>query len=140
MALPVIVAVQIVTSAQPISSREAFRILEAIHQVENPDNVETPGAHGELGPFQMTLDTWRMHTLLPFTPQYACDPQLAQSVALKHLRGIEREFAKRGIYPGAYNFAIAWNAGVHAAAGGIHVPTETFLYAQRVENIYKTIR
>jgi hypothetical protein len=143
MALPIIVAVQSIACihmSERNSSTQVFRLLEAIHQKENPENVRTPGAHGELGPFQITLDVWRQHTLLPFTAQYACDDDVAQSVALKHIRWIENLLVKHGVAPSVFNIALAWNGGINDAYAPAHVSAAVFEYAQAVENLYKGIR
>jgi len=114
----------------------AFDILMAIHEVENPRDLQTPGAHGELGPHQLTCDTWRRYTLLPFTPQYVCDPKIEEVVALKHLRWIESELKKAGVVPTVFRVAVAWNGGIEPAVT-LWMEPSTADYAKRVVNLVK---
>ena len=118
-----------------LSSTAVFAVLKAIHEVENPRNVETPGTHGELGPYQMTLDTWRSYTLLPFTPQYVCNPMLAQSIALKHIRNIEKHLMEHGRPLSTFEIAVAWNGGIERAYFPERAPLEVLTYALRVEDL-----
>lgn len=135
MYMPPVLKAPSVMAGSLLSSTRAFQILDAIHQCENPRNSEAPGRRGELGPYQMTLDTWRMHTLLPFTPRYACDQALAQSIALKHLRWIERHLMEHSRPVTVFEIAVAWNGGLREAYFPETAPVSVLSYALRVEDL-----
>jgi hypothetical protein len=122
-----------------VSDLPAFDILEAIHEIENPTNSLVPGKHHEQGPFQFTLDAWRDVTVLPFIPQFTCNYDIAQAVALKRVRFIEEEFVKHGVRPSVFMVAVAWNAGLKAAIGG-PIPESSVDYANRVVNLVNLMR
>src|SRR5271163_4460606 len=46
---------------------ERWATLEAIHQLENPNDTSAPGPCGELGAYQFREETWKMHTVAPFS-------------------------------------------------------------------------
>lgn len=107
-------------------------VLEAIHQVENPRDLRRPGRHGELGAYQFRPETWRMHTRAPFMS--ALERRESDAVAIRHYDWLERSLARRGVAPTTYNIALAWNAGLAAAARG-RAPAAAHDYATRVNNL-----
>ncbi|HKB89333.1 MAG TPA: hypothetical protein VKC60_02325 [Opitutaceae bacterium] len=122
-----------------ISARasERWETLEAIHWVENPHNSTRVGSHGELGPYQFRIATWRMYTKKPFT--LAVDRQESDRIAIMHYEWIKSNFERNGIDPTAYNIAMAWNSGLDAVLNG-HIPASTHEYAQQVSNIAAHLR
>ncbi len=113
-----------------------WETLEAIHRVENPHNLTTPGPRGELGAYQFRQETWRHYTSAPFNN--ALDRQASDAVALKHYDWIRTGLINQGIDPSVYNIALAWNAGIGAVARGT-APAVARDYASRVTNIARGI-
>ncbi len=106
--------------------------LEAIHQVENPRNVERPGPAGELGAYQFSRRTWSQHTKRPFSD--ALDRRWSDMVAALHHDWLCERLARNGLEPSVYNVALAWNAGLSATVRG-RAPQRSHDYAVRVGNI-----
>src|SRR5437763_14849952 len=80
---------------------ERWATLEAIHYVENPHNVTTPGRFGELGAYQFREATWRMHTGEPFSR--ALNRKASDTVAVKHYEWLKRKLEQAGVSPTPYN-------------------------------------
>lgn len=131
LALPAVVFVCLL-SACPARASERWATLEAIHQLENPGNSETPGSLGELGPYQFREQTWRMHTTAPFSR--ALDKRSSDAVAVKHYDWIRTELERRGIEATPYRIALAWNGGMRAVVGD-HPPSVALDYASRAANL-----
>jgi hypothetical protein len=111
---------------------ERWATLEAIHQLENPNNTSEPGPCGELGPYQFREQTWKMHTVAPFSR--ALDRQSSDAVAVKHYEWIKAELVRRGIEVNPYTIALAWNGGLEAAVQS-DPPASVVDYATRVANL-----
>jgi hypothetical protein len=106
--------------------------LEAIHQLENPHDLPTPGPCGELGAYQFRAATWRMHTTLPFAR--AIERQASDDVAVKHYEWLKRGLENAGLRATPYNIALAWNGGLDAVVLG-RAPTVAHHYAERAANL-----
>jgi hypothetical protein len=111
---------------------ERWATLEAIHQLENPNNTQEPGRCGELGPYQFREQTWRMHTIAPFSQ--ALDRHESDAVAVKHYEWLKAELVRRGIEVKPYTIALAWNGGLGAATQE-DPPASVVDYATRVANL-----
>jgi hypothetical protein len=111
---------------------ERWATLEAIHQLENPGDKATPGSFGELGAYQFREQTWKMHTMAPFSR--ALDRRSSDAVAVKHYDWIKAELERRGLEVTPYNIALAWNGGIRAVTGG-HPPAVAVDYASRAANL-----
>lgn len=111
--------------------------LEAIHRLENPRDLPTPGPCGELGAYQFREQTWRMHTNLPFAR--ALDRRTSDFVAVKHYDWIKRGLESAGVPASPYAIALAWNGGLDRAVRGKSCAA-TRDYAERVANIAGTFR
>lgn len=109
--------------------------LEAIHRLENPRDLPTPGPCGELGAYQFREQTWRMHTSLPFAR--ALDRRTSDVVAVKHYDWIKSRLEGAGIPATPYAIALAWNGGLDRAVRGRSCAA-TRDYAERVANIAST--
>lgn len=118
------------TGVAQASSRWAT--LQAIHYLENPQNLSRPGPFGELGAYQFRATTWQMHTTVPF--RQALDRAVADRVAVKHYEWIKRGLERGGVPATSYNIALAWNAGLTAAING-RAPRVAHDYAQRAQNL-----
>ncbi|HXD51100.1 MAG TPA: hypothetical protein VN689_04365 [Burkholderiales bacterium] len=105
--------------------------LEAIHQLENPHNVTTPGRFGELGAYQFRPSTWRMHTSIPF--ERALERKISDEVAIKHYEWLKSRLVSAGLPATCYNIALAWNGGVDAVVRG-QAPAVAHDYAERASN------
>lgn len=116
---------------------ERWEALQAINWVENPTNHSRMGAHGELGPYQFRMATWRMHTAHPFS--LAVQRQYADEVAVKHYEWIKAGLERAGIQPVPFNIALAWNGGLDAVVNG-RAPTASYLYAARVQNLVEKLQ
>ena len=119
------------------AASDRWETLRAINWVENPTNQTHVGRYGELGPYQFRAGTWRMHTDKPF--RLAIDRAAADEVAVKHYEWIKRSLEQGGVEANAFNIAMAWNCGVDAVLGG-RVPTASYRYAERVENLARTFK
>jgi hypothetical protein len=111
---------------------ERWATLEAIHQLENPNNSSEPGPCGELGPYQFREQTWKMHTVAPFSQ--ALDLHSSDAVAVKHYDWIKAELERRGIAVKPYTIALAWNGGLRAVTQP-DPPASVIDYATRVANL-----
>jgi hypothetical protein len=111
---------------------ERWATLEAIHQLENPTNSQSPGTYGELGAYQFLETTWRMHTTAPF--RRALDRKSSDAVAVKHYEWIKAELEHHGIVATPYRIALAWNGGIKAVMDG-SPPATAEDYASRAANI-----
>jgi hypothetical protein len=116
---------------------ERWATLQAINWVENPTNHTRMGAHGELGPYQFRVGTWRMHTARPFS--LAVQRPYADEVAVKHYDWLRTGLLRAGIQPIPYNIALAWNGGLEAVVSGRAVEA-SHRYAQQVQNLVEKLR
>jgi len=118
----------------PLQSRasERWATLEAIHQLENPQNSREPGTCGELGAYQFREETWKMHTTAPFSR--ALDRRSSDAVAVKHYEWIKSQLESRGIIATPYRIALAWNGGIRAVFVE-HPPAAAVDYASRAANL-----
>lgn len=106
--------------------------LEAIHQIENPQNVSRPGPRGELGAYQFRAMTWAQHSRRPFAD--ALNRRWSDEVAARHYDWLCERLVRNGLEPSVYNVALAWNAGLSAAVRG-RAPRCSHEYALRVGNV-----
>jgi hypothetical protein len=111
---------------------ERWATLEAIHQLENPNDTPQPGRCGELGPYQFREQTWKMHTVAPFSR--ALDRHSSDAVAVKHYEWLKAELVRRGIAVRPYSIAMAWNGGLGAVIQP-DPPASAVDYATRVANL-----
>jgi hypothetical protein len=111
---------------------ERWATLEAIHQLENPQDSSEPGTNGELGAYQFREDTWKMHTSAPF--RRALDRRASDVVAVKHYEWIKCELERRGVAPTPYRIALAWNGGIGAVFLD-NPPASAVDYAARAANL-----
>ena len=123
--------------ATAVCATERWETLEAIHLVENPHNSTRVGAHGELGPYQFRLSTWRMYSRKPFT--LAVNRQESDKVAVMHYDWIKTGLEQNGIEASAYNIAMAWNGGLNSVISG-RTPQASRLYAEHVFNLANEIK
>ena len=107
-------------------------VLEAIHQVENPNNTTRIGRRGELGPYQFRPIVWSTYTQKPFS--LAADQTEAQAVAEMHFEWIKRGLERNKVAVTPYYIGLAWNAGLMAALNG-RTSANSQHYAQRVANL-----
>lgn len=117
------------------SATTRWATLEAIHRLENPRDLPTPGPCGELGAYQFREQTWRMHTSLPFAR--ALDRRSSDDVAVKHYDWLKRRLEGAGVPATPYAIALAWNGGLDRAVRG-KACAATRDYAERVANIAGT--
>ena len=110
-------------------------LLDCIHEVENPENVRKPGAHGELGPYQMTRATWEQFSHLPFNEEVVCNPVLSREVARRRLAALSIDLQRHFIQPTAWRLAAGWNGGHAAALHPSRCAASTAGYADRVCNL-----
>ena len=120
-----------------LQASERWATLEAIHQLENPNNSRQPGRFGELGAYQFRQSTWRMHTSMPF--ERAHDRAVSDAVAIKHYEYIRRELEEARVPTTVYNIAIAWNSGLSNAIAGT-APRVARSYASRAANLAAGLR
>ncbi|HWA85217.1 MAG TPA: hypothetical protein VG710_03250 [Opitutus sp.] len=112
-------------------------VLEAIHRIENPQDLRRPGRYGELGAYQFKRSTWRMYTTIPFS--YAVNRHASDTVAIRHYEWIKQGLERNGLEATAYNIALAWNGGLQAAVDGRSCAAARD-YAERVNNIVHEMR
>jgi hypothetical protein len=129
--VPVFVASAFLVPSQARAS-ERWATLEAIHQLENPQNSAEPGTYGELGAYQFREETWKMHTTAPFSR--ALDRRSSDAVAVKHYEWIKSELEHRGMAATPYRIALAWNGGIRAVFVE-HPPAAVVDYASRAANL-----
>jgi hypothetical protein len=130
-ATPVFLFVCLFVATQARAS-ERWATLEAIHQLENPNNSDAPGALGELGPYQFRETTWRTYTRAPFSQ--ALDRHVSDAVAVKHYNWLKSELERRGLEATPYRIALAWNGGMGAVLSG-RPPAAAADYASRAANL-----
>ena len=118
--------------ALPVQIYDRQATLEAIHQVENPRDLQRPGPGGELGAYQFRRATWQMYTMRPFCD--ALDRQVSDEVAAKHFEWLRRGLARGDCEPTTYNIALAWNAGLGSVLRQ-RAPARSHNYAERVVNL-----
>jgi hypothetical protein len=111
---------------------ERWATLEAIHQLENPQDLHSPGRLGELGAYQFREQTWKLHTAAPFSR--ALDRRSSDAVAVKYYDWIAAQLERHGIAITPYNVALAWNGGIRAAVYN-HPPAAAVDYATRAANL-----
>jgi hypothetical protein len=114
------------------NATERWATLEAIHQLENPNDKPQPGPCGELGAYQFREETWRMHTYAPFSR--ALDRRESDAVAVKHYDWLKTELIRRGIEVTPYTIGLAWNGGLRAVTEAAP-PASVVDYASRVANL-----
>lgn len=107
-------------------------VLEAIHQVENPNDTLRIGPRGELGPFQFRPVVWCRYTQKPFA--LAADRAEALAVAEMHYEWIKRGLVRNGREVTPYSIGLAWNAGLCATLNG-RASENSRQYATRVANL-----
>jgi hypothetical protein len=130
--LAAVFVLSLLFAAPEARATERWATLEAIHQLENPRDSDTPGSFGELGPYQFREQTWKMHTAAPFSR--ALDRRSSDAVAVKHYDWIKAELERRGIVATPYRVALAWNGGIRAVVGE-HPPAVAVDYASRAANL-----
>jgi hypothetical protein len=111
---------------------ERWATLEAIHQIENPHDSTAPGPCGELGPYQFREETWKMHTMAPFSD--ALDRHSSDTVAVKHYNWLKAELIRHGVEASPYMIALAWNGGIRAVIDP-NPPASALDYAMRAANL-----
>jgi hypothetical protein len=129
--VPVFVILCLFGATQARAS-ERWATLEAIHQLENPNDSDAPGAFGELGPYQFREETGKTYTRAPFSQ--ALDRRASDAVAVKHYNWIKSELERRGIAATPYRIALAWNGGMNAVLSG-NPPAAAADYAWRAANL-----
>ena len=122
----------LVLSATVAKASIRWATLEAIHQLENPNNSARPGPFGELGAYQFRSSTWRMHTKAPFLQ--ALDRQTSDAVAVQHYEWLKRGLEEARLPVTPYNIALAWNGGLSAVIAGSS-PRVAHDYAMRAANL-----
>jgi hypothetical protein len=125
-------ALLVAFAAPQARASERWATLEAIHQLENPNNSTRPGPCGELGPYQFREVVWRMHSSAPF--RRALDRGAADVVAVKHYEWIRAQLLNHGIEPTPYLVALAWNGGIGAALAS-RPPPAAVDYATRAASL-----
>ncbi len=118
--------------APVVHAWERVMVLEAIHQVENPNDTMRVGPRGELGPFQFRPVVWHTYTQKPFS--LAADRTEAQTVAELHFEWIKRGLERNKLEVSPYYIGLVWNAGLHATLNG-RASAQSQFYAQRVANL-----
>lgn len=121
--------------AAAAAEREA--VLAAIHQLENPRNLQRPGPRGELGAYQFRRSTWLMHTDEPF--ERALDRATADVVAQRHYEWIKRGLRRAKLPTSPYFIALAWNGGLSATVRG-RTAASSRDYASRAANLTATLQ
>ena len=129
-------ALGLVSSARGATTPSRWATLEAIHQLENPRNLSTPGPFGELGAYQFREMTWRMHSNSPFVQ--ALDRRASDEVAVKHYEWLKRRLEGAGLPATCYNIALAWNGGLEATVLG-RAPAVAHDYADRATNLARAL-
>lgn len=110
------------------------RILSVLHEMENPNNVRTPGKHGELGPWQITREAWEVVSSAPFTVENAFGPEGRRAVE-SYIRVLRKVLRSNDRPDGPAAVAGAWNGGPSNAVRDT-LPQSALLYAIRFSNLY----
>jgi len=118
-----------------VQAWERGDVLEAIHQVENPNDTLRIGRRGELGPFQFRPAVWNAYTQKPFS--LATDRTEAQAVAEMHFDWIKRGLERNKLEVTPYRIGLVWNAGLSATVNG-RASATSLHYAQRVANLVES--
>jgi len=128
-----VVAVGVVFALVPaVHAWERIMVLEAIHQVENPNDSMRIGPRGELGPFQFRPAVWNTYTQKPFS--LAADRAEAQTVAELHFEWIKKGLERNKLEVSPYYIGLVWNAGMRATLNG-RASAHSQFYAERVANL-----
>lgn len=99
-------------------------MLDSIAAVET-GNQDLRGARGERGPWQLM-------------PKVAAQVGGYDRVAAaRWLVIVKRDLARRGVWVSSHSVALAWNVGARLASEG-RAPVSTYLYADRVCNVYQS--
>ncbi len=130
-----VVTLAVVCASAYASQR--WETLQAINWVENPRNSTKVGPHGELGPYQFRISTWRDYSSKPFA--CAVIRKDADEVAVKHYDWIKRGLERAGIAPTPFNIALAWNAGLNTVING-SAPAASYAYARHVNNLVVSLK
>jgi hypothetical protein len=128
------VGVLVLTLGCPPSTQawERTDVLDAIHQVENPNNTLRIGRRGELGPFQFRPSVWYTYTQKPFA--LAADSAEAQVVAEAHYEWIKRGLERNKLEVTPYHIGLVWNAGLQATVSN-RASASSKHYAERISNL-----
>lgn len=111
------------------------RLLDATRAVEDWGGRD--GRLGELGPYQIRAAAWRQHMGdLPFA--LAREERWGRECARRHLAWLQEQLTAAGIDPGAFNLALAYNAGFARVRSG-RAPERAYQHAVRVRNLYATL-
>lgn len=132
-----LVVVAIALSCASAFASVRWETLQAINWVENPHDSTRVGPHGELGPYQFRLSTWRAYTKKPFA--CAVIRKDADEVAVKHYDWIKRSLERSGIKATPFNIALAWNAGLSQVIKGT-APESSYVYARHVTNLVDQLK
>ncbi len=122
----------VLISGPAVHAWERVMVLEAIHQVENPNDTMRIGRRGELGPFQFRPAVWHMYTQKPF--ELAADRAEAQLVAEQHFEWIKKGLERNKLEVTPYHVGLVWNAGLRATLNG-RASAQSRYYAERVANL-----
>jgi hypothetical protein len=116
---------------------QRWETLQAINWVENPHDSTKVGPHGELGPYQFRISTWRDYSSKPFA--CAVIRKDADEVAVMHYDWIKRGLERNGIAATPFNIALAWNAGLSSVVNR-SVPAASYAYAEHVNNLVTKLK
>jgi hypothetical protein len=135
--LGLVLAPLLPATAAPAADAEIHATLEAIHMLENPRDLSTPGPCGELGAYQFREGTWKCYSPEPF--RRALDRRASDQVAVQHYVFLRRRLETHGIEATPYTIALAWNAGIGAVVKG-RAPRAARDYAERAANLASEFR
>jgi hypothetical protein len=125
-------AVALFAAAPSIRADDRSATLQAIHLLENPYDVPTPGPCGELGAYQFRASTWSRYSAEPFS--HALDRRASEAVAVRHYEWIKDRLVRNGLPATPYNVALVWNGGLSAAVRG-RASAAARDYAERAANL-----
>jgi|HubBroStandDraft_1064217.scaffolds.fasta_scaffold02417_9 hypothetical protein len=117
-----------------------IKLIKAIRQVENWDG-ESEGFHGERGPSQIKMMTWRQHTKVAWIHalyRTAFDRLEYHEVECSHAAWIRDVMENRRLPQTAYTFGLFWKAGYKNVINATLKPADRD-YAVRVQNIYEAL-
>jgi hypothetical protein len=127
-----LISTLLVVSAQ--AGVDVERLVDALREREGYRGK--PGALGEQGPWQLMPSTWAMH--MPGRPiSEARDAVQARVCALRHVRWLQAELARRCVDASVFNLAAAWNAGLASYVSG-RAPVRAYRFAADVVAIYSS--